>query len=212
MTRLPSWSIALLVAGCGGPQEGGDPETCYDAVDNDADGRIDCGDDGCAEAMGCPDDPAGAVDPEDRFCINEFMAVNRDTSVGLEDDTGSEAYPDWIELYSFLDRPLDLEGYTLTDELDNPDRHVLGDLTLPARGFLLLYADEGEDDGAEHLSFALSSQGEEIGVYTPYGDPIDLLEYGEQAADRSAARIPDGTEDAWQITVTPTPGAPNAAR
>ncbi len=213
MSFLLACSVALLLAGCPGPREGDDPETCYDAVDNDGDGWLDCRDGGCREAAGCLGD-TGGLDPQDRFCINEFMAANTRTPAGPGDDTGDGTFPDWIELYSYLSQPLDLGGYTVTDDLEVPRRHVLGDLVLPAGGYLLLYADQAPAEGPAHLSFALSVEGEAIGVFAPDGRAVDRLVFAPQAADRSAARIPDGNpvEDAWRITDRPTPGGPNTAR
>jgi len=213
MRVLSSPSLALLAAcaACGGPQEGEDPETCYDDVDNDEDGALDCLDDGCGDAAGCPGDTGTGEAPQDRFCVNEFMASNASTSVGLDDETGDARFPDWIELYSYLSHPLSLEGYTITDDLDDPRKHVLGDLVLPTRGVLLLFADGTTGGDPAHLSFGLDVTGEEIGVYAPDGAPVDKLAYVEQATDWSAARIPDGSqaEDAWQIVGDPTPGTVN---
>ena len=163
MSVLLACSVALLLAGCPGAGEGDDPETCYDAVDNDGDGFLDCRDAGCREAAGCLGD-TGGPDPPARFCINEFMAANSRTPAGSGGDTGDGTFPDWIELYSYLPRPLDLGGYTVTDDLEVPRRHVLGDLVLPAGGYLLLYADQAPAEGAAHLSFALSVEGEAIGA------------------------------------------------
>ncbi|MBN1334327.1 MAG: lamin tail domain-containing protein [Deltaproteobacteria bacterium] len=213
MPGLPNWFLALIAVGCGSPQEGEDPETCYDAVDNDGDGLLDCDDGGCAQAAGCGGD-TGEADSGALLCINEFMASNAQTSVGLENDLGEPLFPDWIELFSALDHPLTLAGFTVTDDLADPMKHVLGDLVLPAGGYLLLFADGDARAGPAHLSFRLSAGGEQIGVYTPAGRAMDRLEYGAQQADWSAARVPDGNQadGAWQIVQEPTPGAPNEAR
>ena len=65
----------------------------------------------------------------------KLMVYNATT---IADDSG--AYPDWIELYSALDVPLDLSGYSMSDDLDDPLKHMLGALTISPGGFLLLWA------------------------------------------------------------------------
>jgi hypothetical protein len=139
--------------------------------------------------------------------VNEFMADNAKT---ILDDRGQPS--DWIELYNAGDDDITLAGYRLTDDFVATDRFVFGDLLIPARGFLLLWADGETDAGPLHLSFSLERQGESIGLYSPDGDALDLLEYQEQAEDRSAARYPDGSEEsgAWSIVESPTPGETNA--
>ncbi|MDP7114842.1 MAG: lamin tail domain-containing protein, partial [Myxococcota bacterium] len=160
------------------------------------------------------DDSAGDDDDDDdddsasfawELCINEFMAANATT---IQDDTG--VFTDWIELYNMTDEDVDLAGFTITDNLDNPDKHVLAaPLTVPARGHLLLWADGLPDVGAEHLGFQLAREGEELGLYDPTGTVLNHLEYDEQATDWSAARMPDGELDGWVIDATPTPGLSN---
>ena len=137
-------------------------------------------------------------------CINEFMADNAMTV-----DDGSLKYPDWIELHSLSDEDQSLEGHFISDNLDDRFRHRLdGDLWLPARGFLLLWADDQRQLGIDHLRFELSSAGEAVGLFGPAGEPIDAVEFEAQTTDFSAARIPDGGEG-WIITYHPTPGWSN---
>ena len=135
--------------------------------------------------------------------INEFMARNAST---VTDSTG--AYPDWIELFNPTDTDVDITGWTLSDDIGERDKHTLGALTLAAGGWLLLFADDDEEQGVAHLGFNLSGEGEEIGLYAPDGSVVDELEYGEMPVDESAARVVDGGDD-WEITDTPTPGTSN---
>ena len=80
----------------------------------------------------------------------------------LQDSAG--AYPDWIELYNPTGEDVDLADWTITDNLEKTDKSVLPSLTIEAGGFLILYADDDQEDGDEHVNFSLSADGEEIDV------------------------------------------------
>lgn len=206
-------------------EEGATEAECSDAVDNDDDGLLDCDDPGCAEgweicggdtdadADGDADgdtDSDTDTDADADFTavviINEFMASNASTVADL-----NGAYPDWIELYNLSDEPIDLLGYTMTDNLEEPEKHEFtASIVLPANGWLLLFADGDTKEGAEHVGFNLARDGEDIGIYDPQGRAHDLVNYGSQATDWSAARFPDGT-GAFQIDESPTVAESNGS-
>lgn len=155
-------------------------------------------------AVGGDDDDDGAALPPVTACINEFMATNAMTV-----DDGSGEYPDWIELHSLSDEDQSLKEHVLSDDLEDRNQHrIEADLVLPARGFVLLWADAQPALGPHHLSFRLSRSGEAVGLFGPSAEPIDAVVYEEQATDFSAARVTDGGED-WEITYFPTPGWSN---
>ena len=80
--------------------------------------------------------------------------------------------------------------------------------TIPAGGFLILWADKQEDQGVLHLDFSLSRQGEQIGLFNYDGrTSIDSLSYGECISDLSRSRFPDAG-DSW-IYMNATPGLSN---
>ncbi|NOY28550.1 MAG: lamin tail domain-containing protein [Oligoflexia bacterium] len=213
-------------------------EDCTDGVDNDGNGVADCADPACkgaAECTGLTDGgttDAGATDagntdagtgdggttdsgtadggttgvtasPGDVF-INEFMASNQTT---ITDESGS--YPDWFELYNPGSEPLSLAGWTTTDDLAIPDKFAFdSSLSVPAGGFLLLWADNDKAEGPNHVGFNLAAAGEDLAIYDAAGTRIDALSYGKQVTDISAARVPDGG-DTWILTDAPTPGSTN---
>lgn len=218
-TAVPIATVAFLAA-CSGKStpdpEGSQAGECADDVDNDQNGRTDCDDPNCVTSADCTDggDSAAATDtggPSDSgepspatLVINEFMASNATT---ITDETG--AYPDWIELYNTGSADVSLDGFTITDDLTKPDKFAFPDgLTVPAGGYLLLFADGDTDQGDEHVGFSLKASGEAIGLYDAEGRPIDRLTYEQQATDWSAARIPDGSDN-WEVTDHPTPGESN---
>ena len=155
---------------------------------------------GCVPVVEEPD--RGALD----VVINEIQADNVTT---LADESGG--FDDWIELHNTGAVDADLTGHSLTDDLGAPRKWAFpDDTTIPAGGYLLVWAD-GEDDGPLHASFKLSSGGEEVGLFGPLdggGVRIDAGEFGPQDPDLSIARMPDGALD-WETDASPTPGAAN---
>lgn len=149
------------------------------------------------------DDTGEAPSGGDALVINEFMASN---ATGLTDEGG--AYPDWIELYNGTDAAIDLGGYTMSDDAETPDEHVLADLTIDAGGYLVLFADGDVKEGDLHLAFGLRRSGEAIHLWDTTGAVVDSIEYGEQVTDISYARVTDGAAE-WDYQADPTPGAAN---
>ena len=224
MTSLLLSAVLLTLIGCGGKTsddtstgdggatDGGGTDGGTDGGGTDggttdgggtdgggADGGGDTGGDGGGDTGG-GDGGATTWAP---VVVNEFMASNLS---GLQDEAG--AHPDWIALYNPTGADVSVAGWTMTDDLKVHDMWTLPALTVPAHGWLVLYADNDTADGDQHLGFSLSRKGEDLGLYAPDGTIMDELIYGEQATDNSAARVPDGTAN-WVITSHPSPGGAN---
>jgi hypothetical protein len=71
--------------------------------------------------------------------INEVMASNRDF---ISDDDGS--FEDWIELYNYGDEPVNLNGFGLSDNYQDPFKWVIPDYDLQPGEYLLIWA-SGKD-------------------------------------------------------------------
>ncbi|MEM1321062.1 MAG: CotH kinase family protein [Bacteroidota bacterium] len=139
--------------------------------------------------------------------INEIMASN---STVIADEEGE--FDDWIELYNGGSDAVNLNGLYLTDNLNNPDKWAFPDITLGAGQFLLIWADDDEEQGQLHLPYKLSADGEEVGIFAlDNGEftAIDQMTFGPQATDQAFGRLPNGTGP-FQVLV-PTPGASNEA-
>jgi len=199
------------------PLEGAAASDCDDEQDNDADGLVDCEDDGCAHHAVCVLDTGSphlrvndvtelAVELEPEVLINEFLALNK---VSHEVEDGPENFPDWIELYNTTGEDIDLGGYTISDNLEVCDHHIFpAGLVVPAGGWLLLYATGEASAGAQHLNFRLKVEGEELALCRPDGTPLTKIQFGQMVEDWSAARFPDASLD-WDFDETPTPGEAN---
>jgi hypothetical protein len=140
--------------------------------------------------------------------VNEFSADNEHI---IADEKGD--FDDWIEIYNSTDNPVDIGGLFLTDSLGDPAKHRIpttnpDSTTIPAHGFIILWADNQEEQGALHLDFKLGKNGEQIG-WTGYDgiNFINSLTYGNQYTNSSSSRFPDGNNK-WIFSPS-TPGKPN---
>ncbi len=143
--------------------------------------------------------------------INEFLASNTRTN---EDPQGEN--DDWVEIHNAGDEPIDIGGMFLTDDLSIPRKWEIPTdqpqlTTVPAKGYLLIWADGDVADAGLHAPFGLSSDGDEIALLDRDGETvIDHIAFDAQQADISFGRLPDGGS-AWQPFAEPTPGAENKA-
>ena len=141
--------------------------------------------------------------------INEVMASNTNT---IADESG--VFEDWIEIYNAGNTPADLAGYYFSDEPANPLLYQVpagspGLTTVPAHGFLLLWADKNLTEGAHHINIKLSSSGEILTMVAPDGTTlVNTVTFGAQSENVSYGRYPDGTAF-FQLFTSPTPGATN---
>ncbi|MEO0334066.1 MAG: lamin tail domain-containing protein [Bacteroidota bacterium] len=141
--------------------------------------------------------------PVGELVINEFMASND----FIQADQDGE-YDDWIELYNNSTESIDLAGYFLSD--DDPD---LMKWTFPAgtsiapNGYLIIWADEDEEQAGLHANFKLSRAAEVIILTSPMEEIIDEVSYFNQTTDISYGRFPNGTGNFR--TMNPTFNAEN---
>jgi len=75
-----------------------------------------------------------------QIVINEIMSSNSTT---IYDENGNS--PDWIELYS--DTEINLTGYGLSDDINDPFKWVFQNISLEGESYLLVFA-SGDDDGS----------------------------------------------------------------
>ena len=138
--------------------------------------------------------------------INEVLASNVNAyPVGA-------SRPDVIELHNYGSFAVDLSNYSITDDAANPRKFVFPTGTaIPAKGYLLLFADSLTANPGIHTGFGLSVQGDSVLLFRPNAvtgsRPIDSVTFGVQLPDYSIAR--HSSTRAWSLS-TLTPGAANA--
>ena len=146
----------------------------------------------------------------DDLVINEVQGKNDAT---IADENGE--FDDWIEIYNPTDAAIDLAGYYISDNLSEPLKWKIpstdpSKTTVPAKGFLLLWADKDLEQGENHVDFKLKGT-DDVLLTTPDGGT--LLQYVTFAgieADESFG----GTTDADETLITfmtPTPNATNVS-
>lgn len=137
-----------------------------------------------------------------QISINEFQASNATTIA--DPDNGD--YNDWLELYNSGTSTADLTGWHLTDSNDSLKWAFPVGTSIPAGGFLLIWAD-GAGTGL-HTSFKLGASGEQLAIYDASGTQLDEVIFVEQPTDVSYGRQTDGGLP-WGYFSKPTPGASN---
>ncbi|MBM4026308.1 MAG: hypothetical protein FJ280_13035 [Planctomycetes bacterium] len=141
--------------------------------------------------------------------INEVLASNNRSGTDPQGE-----YEDWIELYNRGSTPVNVGGMYLTDDPDEPTKWQFptgnpAQTTIPARGYLLVWADDEPGDPGLHATFKLSAAGEGVALIDRDGKTlIDSVHFGPQRVDVSYGRFPDGA-DTWSLLDLPTPGARN---
>lgn len=140
--------------------------------------------------------------------INEVLADNA-TGVTVEGRT-----PDWIELYNPTTASVDVGGMSLNDQANNnPPRWVFpAGSIVPARGYLVIYADADLPVSSTNTGFGLKANGGEIYLFNKApasSEIIDRIAYGIQVPDLALGRVPAGGTNL--VLTLPTPGATNVA-
>jgi hypothetical protein len=142
--------------------------------------------------------------------INEFLAANISASGLLDEDAQLD---DWIEIYNRGASSVNLAGWSLTDNADQPSEWTFPATNLDAGQYLIVFA-SGKDRaiaGANlHANFTLNASGEYLGLYNADFPPRVVHEFApkfpQQRNDYSY-----GFDDANNLRyfAIQTPGGPN---
>lgn len=116
--------------------------------------------------------------------------------------------PDLIELHNDSDTPIDLTGFSITDDPAQPGKFVFAEGTsIEAGGYVVLLATDDPGDGIR-TGFKLAADGESVLIHNAEGELIDSVEFGIQLTDLSIGIV--GHDRTWQLT-EPTFGTANVA-
>ena len=130
--------------------------------------------------------------------INEFMASNDITQADQDGE-----FDDWIELYNNTSASIDLSGYFLSDDSEELQKWAFPSGTsITGGGYLIVWADEDEDQAGLHADFKISAGGETILLSDASGTIIDEIVFGEQETDLSFGRFANGTGDFQSMVPT----------
>ncbi len=143
--------------------------------------------------------------------ISELVASN---DGGLQDEDG--AFVDWVELYNPDDADFDLDGHFLTDDPDgNPERWSFPSVSLPSKGYLIIYAsgkNRRDPEANLHSNFRLSASGESLALVAPDGaETLSAVTFPPLPADHSYGVIDAEIGSEFAISNAPSPNEANAA-
>jgi hypothetical protein len=153
------------------------------------------------------------VDPAARpgnIVLNEILAANGGS---LLDEDGEAS--DWVEVHNRGSEPVDLGGWSLSDDSTEPSLWVFPNVTLVPGQFLVVFTSgkDRRDPLAPHLhtNFRLDADGEFLGLYSPEL-PRTLVSSFSPAFPLQREDISYGVAvGALSYFETPTPGAVNDA-
>ena len=132
---------------------------------------------------GYPNDDSGysqfmatAALPKGDIVISEIMGRNQSAYQAPDGN-----YYDIIELENTGSEPVSLLGYALTTNPKNPASYVFGDVTIPAGGYIVVYAKgSGADvktDGSELCcDFGINKEGDSVYLFDSSGVICDKLQ------------------------------------
>jgi len=145
--------------------------------------------------------------------INEFTTSNINTN-RLKDEDGDTS--DWIEIWNHGNTTVNLGGYSLTDDNDDPGKWVFPATNLAAGQFIVVFASAKDRKTLTvatnrfHTNFKLNVYGNYLGLFNAELPRVAITEfapkYPEQRNDYSYGY---DSADTLKYFVTPTPGAVN---
>lgn len=132
--------------------------------------------------------------------ISEYMSANT-------------AYPnadgvicDWVEIHNTSDKPFNISGYRLSDDVTSSLYAFPVGTVIPADGYIVVYCETGRSGGM-YAPFSLRRLGGETLVLMNSANTVlDEVETLRCRKNMSAVRESDGS---FTVTATPTPGYPN---
>ena len=135
--------------------------------------------------------------------ITELMSSNNGT---ITNEDGQ--YCDWIELYNPSDQPINLAGFTLTDDPEAPAQYVLPYWVLDPGTYVLLYADDQPSTDTElHVPFKLRDKGEILILFDSERVEVQRVSFPGMESNVSYALHAETLE--WVPTDRCTPGYDN---
>lgn len=138
--------------------------------------------------------------------INELLSSSSNV---LSEEASHE---EWVELYNGTDTDINLAGYGLSKNPEDPLSWQFPDVTIAAGSYLLVYAsglDTVLENGEIHTDYRLPAGDGYLCLSAPDGRLIDEITYQDCEANISFGRYPDGGETA--LLNKPTPGSANAS-
>ena len=176
--------------------------------------------DGCTSLQADNYNPDATI--EDGSCLyseqlgitlNEYSASNCDN-----DGSDCGDYEDWFELYNNSPNSIDLNGFYLSDKIDDPMKWQFTEsFIVPANDYAIVYASGqdlmnggGQEGNGPHTNFKLSQTryNEYLVLSNDLGELLYYLDLSPTQLNHSYGRTNDG-DPTWSVFNEPSPGNSN---
>lgn len=137
--------------------------------------------------------------------INEICIGNGSTITNFPNE-----YEDWIELYNGGSSAVNLNGYSISDNILLPKKWVFPNVSIPAKGYLMIWASEKDlkkSIDTLHTNFKISDN-EPLVLYSNTNTLLDSKIILDTKLDHSFGRTSDGLTT-WGFFDIPTPKKSN---
>ena len=96
--------------------------------------------------------------------INELMSANQNT---ILDQYGNAS--DWIEIYNPSNKSINLANYSLSDDIEDPNKWLFPNIELLPSQFLLVFCsgEKNYKNNELHTNFKIQQSGEAIFLFKP---------------------------------------------
>ncbi len=140
--------------------------------------------------------------PNSSVRLSEIMSSNKGT---ISDGRGN--FYDWIELYNFSDKEVNISGYGLSDNLFEGAKFAfpVGTKIAP-NGYIVVWC-SGTNDGGMYAPFKISAD-DEVVLFDASGRALDSVKLTIVEQGMTLARNNENSGE-WQ-QMKPTPGYPNS--
>ena len=158
-----------------------------------------------------PDDTTLRWVGQSALRITEIAPLNMDWL----DENGDD--PSWVEIYNSSDKDIDLEGYTLVENVKNLRKWVFGSNIIKAKSFRVVFCDKKDISAVEsadigdrhtrpHTNWKLDKDGGTIYLIDRYNGIRDSVAYPQLLGGLSWGIVDGGY---WKFFDKPTPEKPN---
>ena len=143
-----------------------------------------------------------------QLLINEYSAANYDS---YQDNYGE--YEDWFEVYNSTASAIDINGYYISDKVNNPTKwQIPSSFIIPAGGVRVIFC-SGRDEvlaGFAHTNFKITQtkDNEVLMLSDPTGILLDSISVIPNIKTHSRGREINGSA-IWSVFINPTPDATN---
>jgi len=151
--------------------------------------------------------PFGEKVENSALYISEILPSNNKV---LDDEDGNAS--DWIELHNSSDKPINLKGYALSDDVSIPFMWVFPDVEIGPGEYMVVFASgkDRKDSKELHTNFKINKFNEEIFLRNPEGKIISHVKVNMMLQDISYG-VSSKDASRWVYYDEPTPGAANTS-